>query len=50
MQKAARTVNSAPVKQTGRWIHAFSRPTCLLPEGTNSSDYALEQKETGPGG
>lgn len=48
MQKAARTLCSAPVKTTGRWTHAFSRPICL-PEGTNSYD-SLEQQETGPGG
>jgi hypothetical protein len=50
MFSAARTMQSAPAKQTGRWIHASSRPVCLLPEGTNFSDYTLEQQETEPGG
>jgi hypothetical protein len=50
MFMAARIEKPAPVKQTGRWIHASSRPVCLLPEGTNFSDYTLTQQESGPGG
>jgi len=47
--KAARTMCSAPVKKTGRWIHAFSRPV-LLPEDTNYGSTSLGQQETRPGG